>query len=115
MTDAPERITAWVNADGSTQFEGGTLFPAGVGVQYIRADLAKPKVKPLVWEEGGDPKEQFFQAITDVGAWIVWEVHGYVYGHWPFDINCKTCYVSIEEAKSAAQADYERRILAALE
>jgi len=47
MTDAPERITAWVNADGTTQFEGGQLFPKGVEVEYIRVDLAAPQWQPI--------------------------------------------------------------------
>lgn len=38
MSEAPERITAWLSKDGSTRFEGGRLFPAGVEVEYIRAD-----------------------------------------------------------------------------
>ncbi|WP_191284976.1 hypothetical protein [Aliiroseovarius zhejiangensis] len=48
MTDnkAPERITAWINKDGSTQFAGDKLFPSNVEVEYVRADL-RPVVKPL--------------------------------------------------------------------
>lgn len=38
---APERITAWVNTDGLTQFEGGTLFPKGVEIEYLREDHAQ--------------------------------------------------------------------------
>lgn len=38
MSKAPERITAWLSKDGSTRFEGGRLFPAGVEVEYVRAD-----------------------------------------------------------------------------
>lgn len=38
MSKAPERITAWLSKDGSTRFEGGKLFPAGVEVEYVRAD-----------------------------------------------------------------------------
>lgn len=38
MSEAPERITAWLSKDGSTRFEGGRLFPAGVEVEYVRAD-----------------------------------------------------------------------------
>jgi predicted nuclease with TOPRIM domain len=41
MSDAPERITAWLSKDGATRFEGGRLFPAGVEVEYIRADRIK--------------------------------------------------------------------------
>jgi len=41
MTDAPKTITAWVNADGSTQFAGDKLFPKGVEVEYVREDLTR--------------------------------------------------------------------------
>jgi hypothetical protein len=41
MNEAPKRIEAWVNADGSTDFEGGKLFPKGVTVEYVREDLAR--------------------------------------------------------------------------
>lgn len=39
MSEAPKRIKAWVNPDGSTQFDGDKLFPKGVEVEYIREDL----------------------------------------------------------------------------
>lgn len=46
MTHAPERITAWVTRNGVTKWEAGSLqFPPDTEVEYIRADLACPKVK----------------------------------------------------------------------
>lgn len=47
MKQAPKTITAWANSDGSTQFEGGTLFPKGVEVEYVRKDAADKVFKAL--------------------------------------------------------------------
>lgn len=64
MSKAPERITAWLSKDGSTRFEGGKLFPAGVEVEYVRADrieeleaeserlrLALEETVSLLWDD----------------------------------------------------------------
>lgn len=40
-SEAPKKITAWANPDGSTQFAGDKLFPQGVGVEYTREDLSR--------------------------------------------------------------------------
>jgi len=72
--------------------------------EYIRADLAAPKVKPLVWDEHN---------------WIASTGFGYVRienkpaGWW--NSLTKSYEPTMHAAKAAAQADYERRILDALE
>ena len=123
MSDAPERIWAEV----FRRDEGGhTLTIAGDyplhkedSVEYIRADLARPKVKTLEWwqSDTGD-----WCADTLVGRYQVAEKlrgqwwscsspHGPVVKRPEWDASD---FKSVEEAKAAAQADYERRILAAI-
>ena len=55
MTDAPERICAWIEPNDDLEsrghFEGEWSTEGVIGeTGYIRADLVpKPRVKPLVW------------------------------------------------------------------
>ena len=106
MTDAPERI--WMDPD--------IKFPEcekkyGCDVEYVRADLAAPKVKPLVWEyhpAGKLASNNMGNAyiIDNRGPrpkWLKWPG-----GHGPER-------ETMGEMEAAAQADYERRILEALE
>ena len=87
--------------------------------KYIREDVAAPNVKQLKWEEtparglkrgivigsfGG--KMQAMISRTDFG----WGYMGDVYLTAQSDLDG-----ALVQAKSAAQADYERRILRALE
>lgn len=72
------------------------------------------RVKPLVWRFHRDPKDTS-EARTQIGSWTVWEINGAAYCHGPNDTCGKPCEGGINGAKAAAQADYERRILAALE
>ncbi|AUQ64393.1 hypothetical protein [Phaeobacter inhibens] len=71
------------------------------------------KVKPLVWEcEGGwrwkgTPPDGFF---TSVAKWV-WQAPKGGFKH----AGTKEPFATLEEAKAAAQADYEARIKAALE
>lgn len=108
-TDAPERI--WIVGDKHEEFWfPGPLKDAdrewALG-EYIRVDLARPRVKPLEWVTGGfehdadliDSTETY--QIQDGIFWYAAEVHG---------TQCGTN----DAAKAAAQADYERRILSAL-
>jgi hypothetical protein len=48
MTDAPAKITAWVNKDGTPQFSGDKLFPQGVEEEYTRTALCARVVKALL-------------------------------------------------------------------
>lgn len=77
---------------------------------------AAPKVKPLVWDERYDGvsraeyRPRHFYECHDIGrGWVCHEtIHGT--GH-----SIGEVWTTREEAKAAAQADYERRILEALE
>ena len=79
---------------------------------YIREDVAKPKVKPLVWIECIDATLHDthcqYEIATDGGFWRVTKG---VTGGGSYVCDCST----LQAAKAAAQADYERRILEALE
>lgn len=78
----------------------------------LEADLCAV-VKPLVWKYYRDPKEAS-EARTQIGNWAIWEINGVAYCYGPDDICGKLCGDSIDDAKAAAQADYESRILSAL-
>ncbi|MFV1539424.1 hypothetical protein VWZ88_12730 [Phaeobacter sp. JH20_36] len=71
------------------------------------------KVKPLVWEcEGGwrwkgTPPDGFFASVA---KWV-WQAPKGGFKH----AGTKELFATLEEAKAAAQADYEARIKAALE
>lgn len=67
MTNAPERITAWVDRAGVPCFEGGRLFPKGVEVEYIRADLAQALVAAAL--DAAVSELQEFE--TSVAKWIL--------------------------------------------
>ena len=78
-----------------------------------RADLAavqpaQVRVKPLVWHEGDEPDE------WKSGPYDVWcELGKFQVYHW--SIVKGAPHETAEAAKAAAQADYEARILAALD
>ncbi len=75
-----------------------------------RADLAAPKVKPLVWVDlHGDGSLYETDVDNPLGYHAVINRRGQL-GWWYFGF-----YETLEAAKAAAQADYERRILEALE
>jgi hypothetical protein len=117
MTQAPERIWAWskqdwFNAGASTH---KVQCAGGKDVEYIRADLSRPRVKPLVWREYSNNGN--CMAETSIGDYVI-EDHGENdWGIWLEDNYSPILgpYKTLEEAKAAAQADYERRILEALE
>jgi len=100
----PERI--WAGKYRSTWWQSR---PHHQMTEYIRADLAAPKVKPLVWEDR-----------KTVGEMMQYRVHigyGLMNGVFALTLSGSTIgeFSSEEAAKAAAQADYERRILDALE
>lgn len=84
-----------------------------------RADMKAVKVKPLVWKDTGPSfsgerlSAQTIFGVEYVCLWddrsISWSV--FIWGEW------KDCGDDggLEKAKAAAQADYERRILSALD
>ena len=81
-----------------------------------RADLARPKVKPLEWDDWSEPHEYWYCSETSFGRYIIRQA-----------FFSESCFIAVtptelrisentlEDAKAAAQADYERRIIAALE
>ena len=77
--------------------------------RFVRADLARPKVKALVW---GPFINDFITVRSIVGKYEIERDEGHFYLTVGGNI---TEHLSEEAAKAAAQADYERRILAALE
>lgn len=83
----------------------------GETVQYIRADLARPKVKKLVWEYHPVGK----MASDNVGkAYIIDDRNRRpVFIKWPQGQAPEI--ETVAEGIALAQADYERRILGALE
>jgi hypothetical protein len=73
---------------------------------------AAPKVKPLEWEDARDGRwsqsrtgSGFEYLIRDMGEYFLL----------PFPWKPPERFPTVEAAKAAAQADYERRILEALE
>jgi len=112
MSDAPNRI--WIKTDDPNNRPFVTRGPLAAPpyTEYVRANLAKPKVKPLVWH-----KSHF---NTWAGDWHTVPT-GYTVrcadeNGWKWQGNAAFGYApSDEAAKAAAQADYERRILEALE
>ena len=108
--DAPERIWAWP-WNGEARRGQWNTSQINDGVEYIRADLARPKVKPLEWEY----HPAGTMASDKVGNCYVIDTRSRrpYFIKWPqgYAPNIET----IGAAKAAAQADCERRILAALE
>jgi len=124
MTDAqdmPDRIAVW-----RFQFNKATDAIDGgwsddhdhKTTEYIRADLARPRVKPLVWERLKGIQTDF-KAKCILGTYLVecfddGEGDYYVWAlEWGKIEGPKM--ESPQAAKAAAQDDYERRILEALE
>ena len=129
MSDAPKRI--WVSADESDKEYGtlevgdavffDTVFDGSEDlVEYIRADLAAPKVKELVWDEECDfHSHETFVAECFYGTYWAYdpieERAGYYFELDELATVVSTGpYDSMDAAKAAAQADYEQRILSAL-
>ena len=129
MSDAPERIVAmpddnhgWLHGHCSDAL----ILMGEDHAEYIRADLAAPKVKPLVWI--GDESGCYVYAETMIGTYEVVVSDtldrplDYV---WSASVelcnpksksSIKTPPKSdFKAAKAAAKADYERRILGELE
>lgn len=95
-------------------------YPANA-IEYIRADLAAPKVKPLAWIKWHVmkfPHSDYCRAETPIKG-LRYTV-SQVAPDKPFRVSdgygdIALRVAAIDEAKAAAQADYERRILEALE
>ena len=113
--DAPEEFMLWFrkNYPGpdtiihKPDWHAPKIYRAAI--HAARADLARPKVKALVW---GPFINDFITARSIVGKYEIERDAGHFYLTVGGNI---TEHPSGEAAKAAAQADYERRILAALE
>jgi hypothetical protein len=71
------------------------------------------EVKPLEWTQGGPGYTYQFAASTVVGVYEIWSYDGL----WTVYLEQKKLDVGLpasSDAKAAAQADYEQRILSAL-
>jgi hypothetical protein len=120
LTEAPERILCIEDRKFRWPHGYTSAWPMDPKddrspVEYIRADLARPKVKPLVWKWLTGENTGFL-CSGDSGAlsYSIMVSRNRVYGiPGPFDSSAE--YETLEDAKAAAQADYERRILGALE
>lgn len=88
------------------------LLPSHIDArEYIRKDIAR-KVKPLVWVDLGDK----WGTVTSGSMQITQK---FVAPYWSLsgagaEADADTFH-SLEDAEAAAQADYEARILSALE
>ncbi len=70
------------------------------------------QVKPLVWSATYvDGSYRSSKAISIIGEYEAWETD--IAARWQFAREAHAA-LSMDEAKAAAQADYERRIMSAL-
>jgi hypothetical protein len=90
---------------------------AAARIRELEAQLAAPavKVKPLVWEDWADVPVRVASAQTILGRYKVQERASGAGWMLVFPNGNLTNRDTIEAAKAAAQADYEARILAAIE
>ena len=102
-----------------SRLRSGAVTPADLDAAADRIDAleAGPRVKPLVWKDLADyfakAEAPLFGNIRvesyGSGFAVSWSVPGFS------DAFCDGRWPTRDAAKAAAQADYERRILAALE
>jgi hypothetical protein len=111
---APERIA--LRWEPGAAVTNGPLMTHPDYTRYVREDVAKPRVKPLVWREDGPEWPNCFHAVTNVGRY---EIGPYNKGTFSCHVEPQMrdiglSFLSPDDAKTAAQADYEARILSAL-
>lgn len=121
-TEAPERVfITWPNPNSTGLAFSVQARPPAKRTEYIRADLARTvQVKPLEWEDN-EAKwcgQNAYYAENDllIACVIDRTPHG---NGFQYDLtavpNGSARYETLDEAKAAAQSDYERRTLSALE
>lgn len=109
-SEAPERVWAYRCQCHPSKNVIDGMNGEGSAVEYIRADLAKPKVKALEWADSDRSLKSSAESV--IGNYSVYGALRSSGVVWSFNgMPCETR----EEAKAAAQADYERRIKGALE
>ena len=107
-TTAPERIFLQTggNYENAGEVEWCEARTYESDQEYIRADLAKPRVRRLVWEPielGGE------EAVTPFGTYVSFAGKVEFFGRRDFYPKL------IDGGKPAAQADFERRVRECLE
>lgn len=127
MTDAPERILAHDAEPSECEYIGAGWWDEVGGttihdhmVEYVRADLAKPRVKPLVWYDKPEGQEQrigrcgrtSYGVRFKMGLWGYQRSgeRGHVVSHFGGAL-----FKDEADAMLGANNDHERRILEALE
>lgn len=99
MSEAPKRILT-AGTDGE--------------IEYIRADLVAPKVRPLVWEEAGF--ECRSSGMTVTGEYYAARTHvGPFFTARRGSLLLSTECMSMDEAIERCNREHKRRILEALE
>jgi hypothetical protein len=106
-TEAPERIWAEPGMPGY-MCEPSEIYTT----EYVRADLAKPKVEPLVWvaHPVSGLMAEGYQINTDKNKCLYLSFAGIVIEQTEPDAQPE----HFETMKELAQDDYERRVLFAL-
>lgn len=77
--------------------------------------VSSPRVKALVWEMGSTNGDVTYFVDTVVGRYAAWEAYGRGRVIVPGAISFREEGSTAEDAKAAAQADFEARILSVLE
>lgn len=100
---------AWMTAEGM-------LEEAQCQIKAMKEDAAKPRVKPLVWREYDADWPNWFYAVTNVGRYEIGPNSEDTFSCYvePQMRNIGLSFLAPDDAKAAAQADYEARILSAL-
>lgn len=96
---------------------------AQAALDAVRAEereRCKPKVKPLEWDKHPDEEEYYGGSQDNLVGMNEYDIfpHPCAIGMFVLDVMGNRCgedFISVEAAKAAAQDDYERRILSALE
>jgi hypothetical protein len=109
MTDTLERVWAKKVAHDDGYRLVVTDVPNEILQEYVRADL-KPKVKQLEWslDRFGTLEADFYWIAQDD-----WDLGSY--WSWGYNVDVLGKCAERSDCIAAAQADYERRILEALE
>ena len=115
-TQAPERI--WMKWREGQAVTSGPLTDHPDYTCFVRADLAQPRVKPISWEaEIHDHKGEIVSLVGQAETYNDYTVRLNADGGWVwyarYGPGIGRCD-SLEDAKSAAQANYESQILSAL-
>lgn len=109
-TQAPERI--WVSFQANDPHYGEAAVDDNGNTEYVRADLARPRVKPLEWAEvscGFDAVMPFGRyELRHFGSPKRWRCFGEYFGS-------PLVFDDLDDAKTAVESYHARRILSALE